>query len=545
MALLNVQNLTIQPGGQPPLVRGSSFYVQPGETLAIVGESGSGKSLSLLAVLGLLPDELQITGEITFNHLPLHTFSAKQKRKLRGAQIGYISQDPLSNLHPLKSVGRQIEEAILAHQKLSRKALRSRVESLLDEVGIPDASGRYHDYPAKFSGGQRQRIMIAIAIALRPSLIIADEPTTALDATVQATILQLLKHLQQRYGCALIFISHNLRVVADIADRVAVMQQGEIVEQGSRDLMFSSPSHAYSRALLQAGFLPRATSQRIPSTTPLLEVSQLSRHYVLPSLFRKKSRHRTVLNSVSFTHYSGEIIGLVGESGSGKTTLGRILAGLDRADSGLVTLGGQPWQLPAPHHPQRHTVQMVFQDPYSSLNPRRTVADTLSQPLQITALREHGQMLSAAELQTAIRQLLEQTELPVELASRFPAQLSGGQRQRVVIARALAMKPKLIIADEAVSALDMTTQHLIIRLLIRLREHYDLSILFISHDLDAVAALCDRVLILQNGNIIEQGTTEQIFRQPRHEWTRRLLSAIPGAPYPSDKEVPDDAVFTL
>ena len=390
MELLNVKNLTIRTGGQMPLVRGSSFYVQPGETLAIVGESGSGKSLSLLAVLGLLPDELQITGEITFNDLPLHTFSPKQKRRLRGAQIGYISQDPLSNLHPLKSVGRQIEEAILAHQKLSRKALRTRVESLLDEVGIPNASERYLDYPAKFSGGQRQRITIAMAIALRPKLIIADEPTTALDATVQATILQLLKRLQQRYGCALIFISHNLRVVADIADRVAVMQRGKIVEQGSRNLMFSSPSHTYSQALLQAGFPPRATSEFKPSTTPLLEVSQLSRHYSLPSLFRKKNSDLTVLNSVSFTQYKGEIIGLVGESGSGKTTLGRILAGLDGADSGSVTLNGQLWHLPAPCHPQRPTVQMIFQDPYSSVNPRRTVSDILAQPLQIPALREHG-----------------------------------------------------------------------------------------------------------------------------------------------------------
>ncbi|MEF3089285.1 ABC transporter ATP-binding protein [Raoultella scottii] len=538
MPLLNVRDLTIGLDPRSTLVKGVSFHVEPGETLAVVGESGSGKSLSLLAVLGLLPTQMRVQGEIVFNDQPLHAFTANQKRQLRGAQIGYVSQDPLSNLHPLKSVGRQIEEAILAHRRVGRKALRTQVLSLLAEVGIADAARRYHERPAKFSGGQRQRVMIAIAIALNPSLIIADEPTTALDATVQASILRLLKRLQRQHGCALVFISHNLRVVADIADRIVVMQHGQVVEQGAARALFDAPQHDYTRSLLQAGWHPRAPSPfRYDEATPLLEVSQVSRSFVRPSRLWPGKATAPVLDGISFSLHEGEILGLVGESGSGKSTLGRIVVGLDRPDGGTLTLAGQPWREPGSHHPERHAVQMVFQDPYSSLNPRRRVDDTLAQPLQLTALRERGQPLSPLALRAAIDDLLAQVELPALAASRYPSQLSGGQRQRVVIARALAMKPKLIVADEAVSALDITTQHRIIQLFIRLRSRYGLSLLFISHDLDAVAALCDRVLVLQAGHIIEQGSTEQIFQRPQHAWTRLLLAAIPGTGHRFSEEV--------
>lgn len=510
MPLLNVRDLTIGLDPHTALVREVGFHVEPGETLAVVGESGSGKSLSLLAVLGLLPSEMRVQGEIVFDDLPLHTFTANQKRQLRGAQIGYVSQDPLSNLHPLKSVGRQIEEAILAHQRM------------------------------------RRRVMIAIAIALNPKLIIADEPTTALDATVQASILRLLKRLQQQHGCALVFISHNLRVVADIADRIVVMQQGRIVEQGTTSALFSAPAHEYTRSLLQAGWHPRSSSPvGGGEDKPLLEIHQASRRFAKASRWWSRAPTAPVLDDVSFTLHEGEILGLVGESGSGKTTLGRIVVGLDRADSGHLTFAGQPWRTPGSHHPARHAVQMVFQDPYSSLNPRRRIDDTLAQPLQLTALREQGQPLSPTALRTAVAELLEQVELPASLASRYPSQLSGGQRQRVVIARALAMKPRLIVADEAVSALDITTQHRIITLFSRLRERYGLSILFISHDLDAVAALCDRVLVLQSGRIIEQGRTEQIFQQPQQPWTRRLLAAIPGRAWLETEELRYDAAIAL
>ncbi|MCF6687939.1 dipeptide ABC transporter ATP-binding protein [Raoultella terrigena] len=546
MPLLNVRDLTIGLDPRSTLVKGVSFHVEPGETLAVVGESGSGKSLSLLAVLGLLPTQMRVQGEIVFNDQPLHAFTANQKRQLRGAQIGYVSQDPLSNLHPLKSVGRQIEEAILAHRRVGRKALRTQVLSLLAEVGIADAARRYHERPAKFSGGQRQRVMIAIAIALNPSLIIADEPTTALDATVQASILRLLKRLQRQHGCALVFISHNLRVVADIADRIVVMQHGQVVEQGAARALFDAPQHDYTRSLLQAGWHPRAPSPfRYDEATPLLEVSQVSRSFVRPSRLWPRKAAAPVLDDISFSLHEGEILGLVGESGSGKSTLGRIVVGLDRPDDGTLTLAGQPWREPGSHHPERHAVQMVFQDPYSSLNPRRRVDDTLAQPLQLTALRERGQPLSPLALRAAIDDLLAQVELPALAASRYPSQLSGGQRQRVVIARALAMKPKLIVADEAVSALDITTQHRIIQLFTRLRSRYGLSLLFISHDLDAVAALCDRVLVLQAGHIIEQGSTEQIFQRPQHAWTRLLLAAIPGTGHRFSEEVVYESAAAL
>lgn len=537
MALLTVRNLTISLNTEHSLVRAIDFHVEPGETLAIVGESGSGKSLSLLAVLGLLPAEMQVQGEIVFKGMALHEFNARQKRQIRGAQIGYISQDPLSNLHPLKSVGRQIEEAILAHKSVGRKALRQRVLALLKDVGIRDAARRYHDKPAKFSGGMRQRVMIAIAIALNPSLIIADEPTTALDATVQASIIRLLKRLQQQHGCALVFISHNLRVVADIADRVAVMQHGSIVEQGEKQALFHNPQQEYTRALLQAGWHQYPSSQRPPLDTPLLTVASVSRSYRLPSYFWSRKVPVPVLNDISFTLHKGEILGLVGESGSGKTTLGKMIVGLDSPQSGTIDLAGERWAgpslaRPGHQHPLRHAVQMVFQDPYSSLNPRRKIGDILAEPLQITARRERGKQLSATELHQAVASLLTRVELSPTLMQRYPSQLSGGQRQRIVIARALAMKPKVIVADEAVSALDITTQHRIIQLFSRLRAEVGLSILFISHDMDVVAALCDRILVLEAGKIIEQGSPEQIFQHPQQAWTRRLLEAIPGSKQP-------------
>lgn len=537
MALLTVSNLTISLNSDNTLVRAIDFHVEPRETLAIVGESGSGKSLSLLAVLGLLPAEMQVQGDIVFNGMPLHKFSAQQKRRIRGAQIGYISQDPLSNLHPLKSIGRQIEEAILAHQRIGRKALRQRVLALLEDVGIRHAERRYHDKPAKFSGGMRQRVMIAIAIALNPSLIIADEPTTALDATVQASIIRLLQRLQKQHGCALVFISHNLRVVADIADRVVVMQQGSIVEQGEKQTLFHAPKQEYTRALLQAGWHQHESSQRPVQGSPLLTLNAISRHYPLPGYFWTRKASVQVLSNINFTLHKGEILGLVGESGSGKTTLGKIIVGLESPQNGTIDLLGEEWAGPgiAPpshQHPLRHTVQMVFQDPYSSLNPRRRIGDILAEPLQITARREQGKPLPETELAQATAALLARVELSPSLMGRYPSQLSGGQRQRVVIARALAMKPNVIVADEAVSALDITTQHRIIQLFSRLRLEEGLSILFISHDMDVVAALCDRILVLEAGSIIEQGSPEQIFQHPQQAWTRRLLDAIPGTKNP-------------
>jgi len=380
----------------------------------------------------------------------------------------------------------------------------------------------------------RQRVMIAIAIALNPALIIADEPTTALDVTVQASILQLLKRLQQQHGCALIFISHDLRVVADIADRVVVMQHGRVVEQGPWQQLRDHPQQAYTRALLNAAWQPLALGQRQPLTgPPLLQVNNVARSFRQARLWPLPTRHNPVLQDIGFQLQRGEILGLVGESGSGKTTLGRIIAGLETADAGTLHLDQQLWQqgggrLPAANHAARFAVQVVFQDPYSSLNPRRRIGDILAEPLQLAAQREDNHSLNAAQLQQAIAEILTTVELSPQLASRYASQLSGGQRQRVAIARALAMRPQLIIADEAVSALDITTQQLIVHLLARLRDQQGLSVLFISHDLSVVAALCDRILVLQQGHIVEQGSSQQIFSQPQHPYTQQLLRAIPG-----------------
>lgn len=532
MTLLRIRQLTVGPEDAAPLVQQVNLSVEKGETLAIVGESGSGKSLTMLSVPGLLPPGIRAQGSVTLNGQSLLDLPASQLRALRGSHIGYVSQDPLSNLHPLKSIGRQIEEAILAHHKVPRRALHARVLALLEEVGIRDAARRYHDRPARFSGGMRQRVMIAIAIALNPSLIIADEPTTALDATVQASILQLLKRLQQQHGCALVFISHDLRVVADIADRIAVMQQGKVVEQGPAQLLFRAPQHPYTRSLLQAGHIPLKTHD-LAGAKPLLQVEDLARQFRQRRLFGRSGHIHTVLDGISFTLHAGEIVGLVGESGSGKTTLGRTLVGLDAPDRGQIGLNGATWlhaggALPDWHHPQRHLVQMVFQDPYSSLNPRRRLSDTLAEPLQIRARQRDGKSLSATALANAVDQLLQTVELAPELRHRYPAQLSGGQRQRVAIARALALEPQIIVADEAVSALDITTQQRIVQLLLRLRAERGLAILFISHDLAAVAALCDRVMVLQDGRIIEQGLTAQVFTAPQQPWTQALLNALPG-----------------
>jgi len=539
MPLFSVANLRVAVGQYPPrtVVDDISFQVEAGKTLAIVGESGSGKSISLLTVLGLQPEQAQVSGSIQLQEREILGLPSQAMRQLRGAHIGYVSQDPLSNLHPQKSIGRQIEEAILAHRYVAKQPLRQRVLELLNEVGIRDAASRYHDYPHQFSGGMRQRVIIAIAIALNPAVIIADEPTTALDVTVQAAILALLKNLQQRHGCALIFISHDLGVVSEIADHVVVMQQGKIVESGSREKIYQRPDHPYTRRLLEAAFHPLAprAASNAPKTA-LLQVTQLARTFVTRRFWPAKATQNQVLDRVSFTLHRAEIVGLVGESGSGKTTLGRIIAGLEYADAGDMEFEQHQWPNNGKRPPVlpadiRSAIQVIFQDPYTSLNPRRRIGHILQDPLRIAAQLHENQQLDDDLLDAQVAQLLAQVELPADIALRYPNQLSGGQRQRIAIARALAMRPKLIVADEAVSALDITTQYVIVQLLAKLRDQSGLSILFISHDLGIVAALCDQILVLQNGQIVEQGSRDEVFYQPQHAYTRQLLDAIPGKPF--------------
>jgi peptide/nickel transport system ATP-binding protein len=516
--------------GATEVVGGVSFAVEPGKTLAIVGESGSGKSVSLLGATGLLPPTASVSGSVLHKGDEILGLAAGDLRRRRGADIGFIFQDPLSNLHPLKTIGQQIAEAITAHRKVGRRELRERVLDLLADVGIADPALRVKDYPRQFSGGMRQRVMIAAAIALNPGLIIADEPTTALDVTVQASILDLLKRIQQAHGTAMIFVSHDLAVVSDIADDVLVMRAGHVVEQAPAELIYRAPRQAYTKALLGAarlgGLVARAARPSLPVAPNLLSVSAVSRS------FAGRSRTdgaliRPVLQDISFTMRENEIVGLVGESGSGKSTIGRLIAGLDQPDEGSLSIRDHVYSRPGPgglaiDRKLRSDIQVVFQDPYASLNPRRRIRSILAEPFII------GTRLDAAAIRRRVEELVRDVELPEDLLDRFPAQLSGGQRQRVAIARAIALEPSLIIADEPVSALDITTQAKIIGLLRTIRRQRNLSLLFISHDLGVVSELCDRVIVLEKGVIVEAGDTARVFGAPQHPYTRRLIDAIPG-----------------
>ncbi|MFT4182731.1 MAG: ABC transporter ATP-binding protein [Rhizobium sp.] len=532
MSVLSVHDLRVR-FGSVQAVRGVSFGVEAGKTLAIVGESGSGKSASLLGATGLLSASAVVEGSVLHHGREILGLPDRQLRGIRGAKIGYVFQDPLSNLHPLKTVGEQIGEAISVHRRIGRRERRERVLALLDDVGIADPKARLADYPRHLSGGMRQRVMIAIAIALDPGLIIADEPTTALDVTVQAAILDLLKRLQQEHGTALIFVSHDLAVVSDIADDVAVMRDGVVVEKASAAEIYRRPRHGYTRELLGAARLggpkayARGDGREVPR--PLLAVDAVARSF----------GSRSVLDGVSFTIGEREILGLVGESGSGKSTIGRLIAGLDRPDAGLISLRGKDFSRPGSGRAVlrgdlRASIQVVFQDPYASLNPRRRIEAILSDPFVI-----HG-VVGKAELRGKVRQLLSDVELPHEILERLPSQLSGGQRQRVAIARAIALRPSLIVADEPVSALDITTQAKIIGLLARLRDTLGISFLLISHDLGVIGELCDRVIVLEKGQIVETGQTRQVFERPVHAYTRRLLASIPGRKRPpADAELED------
>ncbi len=520
MSVLSVRDLRVRFGAVEA-VRGVSFDVEPGRTLAIVGESGSGKSASLLGAAGLLPPSASVEGSVLYRGREILGAPSAVLRRIRGAEIGFVFQDPLSNLHPLKTIGDQIGEAVSAHQSVGRKEKRERVLNLLNDVEISNPTKRLGDYPRHLSGGMRQRVMIAMAIASDPGLIIADEPTTALDVTVQASILDLLRRLQERHGTALVLISHDLAVVSDIADDVAVMRDGIIVERDGADVIYSAPKHSYTRELLGAARLegPRTYTQSasVGSPEPLIEVASLGRSFV---------SHQAVLDDVSFSIGKGEILGLVGESGSGKSTIGRLIAGLDRPDHGAITLSGAQYSK-AGSQPRlggelRREIQVVFQDPYASLNPRRSVEAILSDPFVIAGERDR------TRLKGLVRRLLADVELPEAVLSRLPSQISGGQRQRLAIARAIALRPSLVVADEPVSALDITTQGKIVELLRNLRDRLGVSILFISHDLGVVGELCDRVIVLEKGRIVEAGPARRIFERAEHDYTKRLLASMPG-----------------
>ncbi|WP_375463575.1 ABC transporter ATP-binding protein [uncultured Methylobacterium sp.] len=527
--VLRIENLSVAlPGGgdRAFAIENLSLTVQPGEIVCVVGESGSGKSVTAGAVMGLLPTILKPSaGKILLEGEDLLKVGAARLRRLRGSRMAMVFQEPMTALNPVLSVGDQLAEMLEAHtEKLPRQARRERVQALLADVHLPNPDTLAKAYPHQLSGGQRQRVMIAMALANDPALIIADEPTTALDVTTQAQILKLMRELQARRNAGILFITHDFGVVSEIADRVVVMQRGRVVEEGSADAVLTRPQDPYTRMLIAA--VPRAEPARPrarpPSTAPVLAVRDLTKTYGGRGLFGG-GRSVHALDGVSLALQPGETLGIVGESGSGKSTLARCIARFVDPTSGHVRLSGEDIAR-LPHralHPYRRRIQVIFQDPYRSLNPRRTVGQSIVEgPMNYGLARD-------AALARA-KKLIALVGLDAGALVRYPHEFSGGQRQRIAIARALAMEPDLLIADEAVSALDVSVQRQVLELLEEIRERLNLAILFITHDLRVAARLCDRLIVMLNGQIVEEGPTAMLFASPKHDYTRALFAAAPN-----------------
>ncbi len=527
--VLSVENLAVElPAGADRLfaVEGVSFRIFPGETLAIVGESGSGKSMSANAVMGLLPPGTRVAqGMATLDGVDLFRLDETELRKIRGRRIGMIFQEPMTALDPLMRVGDQIAEVFEAHGVLTPAERRARALELLTEVQIPDPERAIHAYPFQLSGGQRQRVMIAMALALEPVLLIADEPTTALDVTTQAQILKLLEELQAKHGTAVMFITHDFGVVADIADRVVVMCKGKVVETGATADVLGDPQHDYTRGLIAA--IPTGRPETAPPIAAerrvVLEVENLTKTYSTAGGFFRPARVVHAVKNATFDLARGETLGVVGESGSGKSSLGRCLVRLIDPESGSIRIDGKETmgQKAGEMRLWRRRMQMVFQDPYGSLNPRTRVGRIVAE----------GPIAAGTPVKQALAEaadLLAMVGLDAAAVDRFPHEFSGGQRQRIGIARALALKPEIVIADEAVSALDVSIQAQVLRLLADLKTRLDLALIFITHDLRVAATICDRVAVMQKGEIVEMGPVAQVFGDPRHDYTRRLIAAIPG-----------------
>ena len=532
MSLLSVNGLVTRfhsREGITTAVDDVSFTLEKGQVLGIVGESGSGKSVSCYSILGLIPSppgRIE-SGTALFKGRDLLQMNAQQLRQVRGNQIGMIFQDPMTSLTPHMTIGAQLLEPLLRNQHLSRQQAQQRAIAALEEVGIAKASQRINSYPNEFSGGMRQRVMIAMALIAKPDLLIADEPTTALDVTVQAQILQLIQQIQREHNLSVIFISHDLGVVSHLADNVVVMQNGKVVEKGSVNQVFHNAQHPYTRKLIAA--IPTSAkltpAQFEEDEQPLLRAENLNLTYGHGgSWFSKKDTLQVhAVNKVSLDIRRGEILGLVGESGSGKSSLGRTIMRLVEPDSGSIVLDGL--DLVSLSRKQlrlaRRDFQMIFQDPFASLNPRMTVFDALAEPMLA-----HG-LVKRSDLLAAVNQLMDEVGLRRDMIRKYPHEFSGGQRQRIAIARALAVQPKLIVADEAVSALDVTIQAQILELLLRLTQKYRLALLFISHDLSVVRYISDRVMVMQNGQVVEHGDTEALFHSPQQPYTQKLLAALP------------------
>lgn len=570
--ILSIEGLSVSFRGETgwhQAVKNVSFTLLPGQSLGIVGESGSGKSVTSLSVMRLLPDaNCRIdSGKIIFsdkagNVKDVNKPDESAMRKLRGSRIAMIFQEPMTSLNPVMKCGRQITESIRLHLNLDRKKAHELTLSLFTEVLLPDPEKAYNAYPHQLSGGQKQRVMIAMAIACRPDIVIADEPTTALDVTVQKAILALLRSLREKYGMSLIFISHDLGVVAEVADYVLVMKQGKVVEQGRVQEIFSNPQHPYTKGLLacrppmgkRLRRLPvvsdftnshektpkeilrlpdeitkaerKAGHEKLYSGSPILKIDNLSVLYPLPKpLFSRQRNYFTAVDQISFDVYKGETLGLVGESGCGKTTLGRAVLRLIEPTSGEISYDGLNLRELSKEELRnlRKRMQIIFQDPYSSLNPRITAGQAIIEPMQ--AHRMHG---NDKERKRKVLDLLDHVDLNPDHFNRYPHQFSGGQRQRICIARALALEPEFIICDESVSALDVSVQAQVLNLLNDLKKSYGFTYIFISHDLSVVRFMSDRMLVMKNGKLVEFGEADKLYESPSNEYTRELISAIPG-----------------
>jgi peptide/nickel transport system ATP-binding protein len=526
--VLDIDNLVVSLGNKPQdrrIIDGLSLQLGEGETLCLVGESGSGKSVTSLTTMGLLPKgSLQpSSGSIKLVGEELLTASDRRLRQLRATRMAMIFQEPMTALNPVVPVGRQIDEVLRAHTDLDARARRQRILAMMEQVRLPDVERIFTSYPHRLSGGQRQRIMIAMALVLEPKLLIADEPTTALDVTTQKQILTLIRELQRDHGTAVLFITHDMGVVAEIAHRVAVMRQGKLVETGSLDSILREPKMEYTRNLLSAvpSLVPRAP--RPESKEPIvLEAIDLGKVYRERSLLGKP-REVAAAQDVTLTLRKGRTLGIVGESGSGKSTVARCIVRLIDPTSGSIRLVGREIselsrRLLQPH---RKRIQIVFQDPYRSLNPRVTIGETIAEgPINFGTPRK--------EALAKARELLELVDLPADAVSRYPHQFSGGQRQRIAIARALALDPDVLVADEAVSALDVSVQAQVLELLDEIQTRLGIALLFITHDLRVAAQICDDVVVMQHGRVVEQGPAAEVLTHPKQAYTRALLDAAPG-----------------
>lgn len=558
LPLLSIENLSVDFISEKQIthaVKNISFEVNRGEILAIVGESGSGKSVTSLSILQLLPQPpAKYSGQIIFNEedlqLDILHANSKQIRKIRGSKIAMIFQEPMTSLNPIISCGKQVMEALLLHKKISSVEAKQKTIEWFEKVKLPQPEKIFYRYPHELSGGQKQRVMIAMAMCCNPSLLICDEPTTALDVTVQKTILELIKELQQQQNMGVIFITHDLGVVAEIADRVAIMYKGEIVEQNDVQSIFKNPQHQYTKALIACRPAKHEKGERLPTVSDFMESGQSSvvsrqssavikkqsmselikvENLVVQfpgkaNLLGKVKNYFTAVDDASFEIFEGETLGLVGESGCGKTTLGRTLLRLIEPTSGKIIYNNVDiTQLSKERIKKlRKDVQLIFQDPYSSLNPRLTIGDAIAEPMRVT-----GVETKIRERKKRVAELLEKVNLSPNMMNRYPHEFSGGQRQRIVIARALSLNPTFLVCDESVSALDVSVQAQVLNLLNELKRELGLTMLFISHDLSVVRYMCDRIMVMNKGKIVESGNAEEVYNHPQSDYTKRLIAAIP------------------